>query len=78
MCYIFEKHGVQGYQIWHSLLSNVEYLNTQILKYSAKLQFSGTTSWYFDQKVDKTINNWLKYQQLIKISNLTKISSAIS
>ena len=40
----------------------------------AKLQFSGTTSWYFDQKVDKNINNWHKYQRLIKISNLTEIS----
>ena len=41
----------------------------------AKLQFSGTTSWYFDQKIDKTINNWHKYQQLIKISNSSKISN---
>ena len=26
----FEKHGIQGYQIWHS---NVKYINTQINKY---------------------------------------------
>ena len=22
MCYIFEKHGIQGYQIWYSRVSN--------------------------------------------------------
>ena len=22
MCYIFEKHGIQGYQIWYSCVSN--------------------------------------------------------
>ena len=24
MCYIFEKHGIQGYRIWHSRVSNVK------------------------------------------------------
>ena len=30
MCYIFVKHWIQGYQIWHSRVSNVKYTNTQI------------------------------------------------
>ena len=30
MCYIFEKQWIQGYQIWHSRVSNVKYTNTQI------------------------------------------------
>ena len=34
MCYIFEKHGIQGYRIWHSRVSNVKYTNTQICKYT--------------------------------------------
>ena len=34
MCYIFGKHGIQGYQIWHSRVSNVKYTNTQIRKYA--------------------------------------------
>ena len=34
MCYIFEKHGIQGYQIWHSHVSNVKYTNKQIHKYT--------------------------------------------
>ena len=29
MCYIFEKHGVQGYQILHSCVSDVKCTNTQ-------------------------------------------------
>ena len=33
MCYIFEKHGIQGYRIWHSRVSNVKYTTTQIHKY---------------------------------------------
>ena len=32
MCYIFEKHGIQGYRIWHSRVSNVKYTITQIHK----------------------------------------------
>ena len=35
---------------------------------AAKLQFLGTTSWYFNQRVDESVNNWFKYQVLIKIS----------
>ena len=31
--YIFEKHGIQGYRILHSRVSNVKYTNTQIHKY---------------------------------------------
>ena len=34
MCYIFEKHGIQGYRIWHSRVSNVKYTNTQLHKYA--------------------------------------------
>ena len=34
----------------------------------AKLHFTGTTSWYFNQRVDENINNWHNYQMLIKIS----------
>ena len=34
MCYIFEKHEIQGYQIWHSPVSNVIYTNTQKCKYT--------------------------------------------
>ena len=30
MCYIFKKHGIQGFQIWHSLVSNVKYTNMHI------------------------------------------------
>ena len=30
MCYILEKHGIQGYQIWYSHVSNVKYENKQI------------------------------------------------
>ena len=59
-CWILEREKERGKRNWSIGM--------------AKLQFSGTTSWYFDQKVDKTINNWHKYQQLIEISNLTKIS----
>ena len=33
MCYIFEKHGIQGYRIWHSRVSNVKYTITKIHKY---------------------------------------------
>ena len=53
----------------------------------AKLHFTGTTSWYFNQIVDENINYWHKYQMLMKISkaidknvnswkgdNLTKMS----
>ena len=32
MCYIFEKHGIQGYQIWHSRVLNVKYTNTRLHK----------------------------------------------
>ena len=31
----------------------------------AKLHFTGTTSWNFNQKVDENINNWHSYQMLI-------------
>ena len=34
MCYIFEKHWIQGYQIWHSRVSNVKYTNTRLHKYA--------------------------------------------
>ena len=34
----------------------------------AKLHFTGTTSWYFNQIVDENINNWHNYQMLMKIS----------
>ena len=34
MCYIFEKHGIQGYWIWHSRVSNVKYTNTRLHKYA--------------------------------------------
>ena len=34
MCYIFEKHGIQGYRIWHSRVSNVKYTNTRLHKYT--------------------------------------------
>ena len=34
MCYIFEKHGIQGYRIWHSRVSNVKYTNTRLQKYA--------------------------------------------
>ena len=34
MYYIFEIHGGQGYQIWHSGVSNGKYINTQIHKYA--------------------------------------------
>ena len=34
MCYIFEKHGIQGYRIWHSRVSNVKYTNTRLHKYA--------------------------------------------
>ena len=34
MCYIFEKHGIRGYQIWHSRVSNVKYTNTRLHKYA--------------------------------------------
>ena len=34
MCYIFEKHGIQGYQIRHSRVSNARYTNIQICKYT--------------------------------------------
>ena len=30
MCYIFEKHGIQGYWIWHSCVSNAKYTNTRL------------------------------------------------
>ena len=33
MCHIFVKHGIQGYQLWHSRVSNVKYTNMQIQKY---------------------------------------------
>ena len=33
MCYIFEKHAIQGYQIRHSRVSNEKYTNTKIHKY---------------------------------------------
>ena len=32
MSYIFEKHGIQGYRIWHSRVSNVKYTNTRLHK----------------------------------------------
>ena len=35
MWYIFEKHGIQGYQILYSRVSNVKYTNTQINKNKA-------------------------------------------
>ena len=28
----------------------------------------GTTSWYFNQQVDESVNNWQTYQMLIKLS----------
>ena len=34
MCYIFEKHGIQGYRIRHSRVSNVKYTNTRLHKYA--------------------------------------------
>ena len=34
MCYIFEKHGIQRYRIWHTRVSNVKYTNTQLHKYT--------------------------------------------
>ena len=34
MCYIFEKHGIQGYRIWHSRVSNVKYTNNRLHKYA--------------------------------------------
>ena len=34
MCYICEKHGIQGYQIKHSRVSNVKYANKHIRKYT--------------------------------------------
>ena len=34
MCYIFEKHGIQGYRICHSRVSNVKYTNTRLHKYA--------------------------------------------
>ena len=30
----FEKHGIQGYRIWHSRVSNVKYTNTRLHKYA--------------------------------------------
>ena len=33
-CDIFEKRGIQGYQIWQSRVSNVKYTNTQKHKYA--------------------------------------------
>ena len=38
------------------------------LQLQAKLHFTGTTSWYFNQRVDENINNWRNYQMLMKIS----------
>ena len=34
MCYIFEKHAIQGYRIRHSRVSNVKYTNTRLHKYA--------------------------------------------
>ena len=34
MCYIFEKHWIQGYLIWHFRVSNVKYTNTRLHKYA--------------------------------------------
>ena len=38
MCYIFEKHGIQGYRIWHSHVSNVKYTNTRLRKYANTME----------------------------------------
>ena len=40
MCYIFEKHGIQGYQIWHSRVSNVKYTNNKYTKYTNTHRYS--------------------------------------
>ena len=37
-CYIFEKHGIQGYQIWHSRVSNVKNTNTRLIHKYANTQ----------------------------------------
>ena len=39
MCYIFEKHRIQGYQIWHNRVWNVKYINTKCLKDPACAMF---------------------------------------
>ena len=40
---------------------------------SEKLQFTRTTSWYFNQRVDENVNYWHKYQMLIKISKCQQL-----
>ena len=67
------------YALWYLYLNEYNSLG--------KLHFAGTTSLYFNQRVDENINNWHNYQMLMKISkaidknvnswkgdNLTKIS----
>ena len=51
MCYIFEKHGIQRYQIWHSLISYVKYINTWIHKYA-------TTQIQSAQKIQYVLYFW--------------------
>ena len=41
---------------------------------TAKLQFTGTNSWHFNQTVDENINNLHNYQMLIELSKAVDIN----
>ena len=56
----FEKHGIQRYQIWHSLVSYVKYTNTWIHKYATtQIQSAQKTQYvlYFWKARDSWILN---------------------
>ena len=67
MCYIFGKHGIQGYQIWHSRVSNVKYTNTQIRKYTNTKGSKDPT--YFWKAWDSRISNMIFQCVKCKIHN---------
>ena len=62
MCYIFEKHGIQGYKIWYSHVSNVKYTNTRLHKYAnTQIQSAQKTLHvlYFWKTWDSRISNMI-------------------
>ena len=55
MCYIFEKHGIQGYQISHSHVSNGKYTTTKCSEdHTCAIFFK--RGWFKDINFDHHIN----------------------
>ena len=55
MCFIFEKHGIQGYQISHSRVSNGKYTTTKCSEDHTCAIFL-KRGWFKDMNYDHHIN----------------------